>query len=114
MELYNGNGIRIIGKTVEENSFWGTGILLYCENTTSKDVCISVEDMSVNGFMMDPLFAADVYARKKCIQEITLLSNELEENGIESIEEVELKFHIFDLKTYDTVVDTDPITFSAQ
>jgi hypothetical protein len=73
-----------------------------------------VEDMSVNGFMMDPFFATNVYDGKKSIQEITLFSSELEENGIESIEEVELKFHVYDLKTYDTVVDTDPITFSAQ
>ena len=114
MELFNGNGIRIVGKTVDENSFWGTAILLYCENTCGKNVCISVEDMSVNGFMMDPFFATNVYDGKKSIQEITLFSSELEENGIESIEEVELKFHVYDLKTYDTVVDTDPITFSAQ
>ncbi len=114
MELYNGNGIRIVGKTVDENSFWGTAILLYCENTSGKNVCISVEDMSVNGFMMDPFFATNVYDGKKSIQEITLFSSDLEENGIETIEEVELKFHVFDLKSYDTVVDTDPITFSAQ
>lgn len=27
-ELYNANGVRIVGKTVDENSFWGTAILL--------------------------------------------------------------------------------------
>ena len=114
MELYNGNGIRIVGKTVDENSFWGTAILLYCENSSGRNVCISVEDMSVNGFMMDPAFAANVYDGKKAIQEITLFSSDLEANGITSIEEVELKFNIFDLKTYETVAETDPITFSAQ
>ncbi len=113
-ELYNEGGIRIIGKTVDENSFWGTAILLYCENTSGKNVGISVDDMSVNGFMMTPYFSTTVYDGKKSFNDITLLSSELESNGIEAIEEVELKFHIYDVDTYSTITDSDPITFSAK
>lgn len=113
-ELYNANGIRIVGKTVDENSFWGTAILLYCENTSGRNVGISVDNMSINGFMISPAFSATVYDGKKAIDDITVFSSELEENGIESIEEVELKFHIYDANTYDTIADSDPITFSAQ
>ncbi len=113
-ELYNEGGIRIVGKTVDENSFWGTAILLYCENTSGKNVGISVDDMSVNGFMMTPYFSTTVYDGKKSFDDITLMSSELESNGIEAIEEVELKFHIYDVETYSTIADSDPITFSAQ
>lgn len=87
-ELYNENGIKIVGKTVD--------------------------NMSVNGFMMSPFFSTTVYDGKKSIDEITLFSSELEENGIEAIEEVELRFHIYDANSYSTITDTDPITFSAQ
>ena len=114
MELYNENGIKIVGKTVDENSFWGTAILLYCENTSGKNVGISVDDMSINGFMMNPLFTTTVYDGKKAIDEITILSNDLETNGIEKIEQVELKFHIYDKDSYSTIADSEPITFSAQ
>ncbi len=114
LELYNQDGIRIVGKTVDENSFWGTAILLYCENASGKNVGISVEDMSINGFMMNPLFSTTVYDGKKAIDDITIFSNDLEENGIEAIEEVELKFHIYDADTYSTIADSEPITFSAQ
>lgn len=114
MELYNDNGIKIVGKTVDENSFWGTAILLYCENTSGKNVGISVDDMSINGFMMRPFFSTTVYDGKKSIDEITIFSTDLETNEIEKIEEVELKFHIYDSDSYSTIVDTDPITFSAQ
>lgn len=51
---------------------------------------------------------------KKAIDDITIMSSELETNGIESIDEVELQFHIYNLDTYDTIADSDPITFSAQ
>ena len=112
-ELYNQDGIRIIGKTVDENSFWGTAILLYIENNSGKNAGISVDDMSINGYMMNPFFSTTVYDGKKAIDDITVFSNDLEENGIEAIEEVELKFHIYDADSYSTITDSDPITFSA-
>lgn len=113
-ELYNQDGIRIVGKTVGENSFWGTAILLYVENNSGKNVGISVDDMSINGFMMHPFFSTTVYDGKKSIDDITIFSNDLEENGIEAIEEVELKFHIYDADSYSTIADSEPITFSVQ
>lgn len=113
-ELYNQDGIRIVGKTVDENSFWGTAILLYLENNSGKNVGISVDDMSINGFMTSPFFSTTVYDGKKSIDVITVFSSDLEENGIEAIEEVELKFHIYDADSYSTIADSEPITFSAQ
>lgn len=113
-ELYNQDGIRIVGKTVDENSFWGTAILLYLENNSGKNVGISVDDMSINGFMMSPFFSTTVYDGKKSIDDITVFSSDLEENGIEAIEEVELKFHIYDADSYSTISDSEPITFSTQ
>ena len=70
--------------------------------------------MSINGFMINPLYSTTVNGGKMSLDDITILSSDLESNGIESIEEVELKFHIYDADTYGTIVDTDPITFKAQ
>ena len=113
-ELYSADGIRIVGKTVDENSFWGSAILLYIENNSGKSVGINVDDMSINGFMITPYFSTTVYDGKKALEDITILSNQLEENGIESIHNVELKFHIYSSDTYETIADTEPITFSAK
>lgn len=113
-ELYNENGIRIVGKTVDENSFWGTAILLYIENTAGKNVGISVDDMSINGFMLSPFFSTTVYDGKKSVDEITIFSSDLEENNITSIDEVELKFHLYNADSYDTIADSEPITFKAK
>lgn len=43
-----------------------------------------------------------------------LMSSELEKNDIEKIEEVELSFHIYDLSSYETILDTDPIGFTVE
>ena len=113
-ELYNENGVRIVGKTVDENSFWGTAILLYIENTSGQNVGINVDNMSINGYMMSPLFSTTVYDGKKSIDDITILSSDLEANGITSIDQVELQFHIYNADDYGTIADSDAITFSAE
>lgn len=111
-ELLNQNGIRIVGKYVDENSFWGTAVLLYIENTSGKNVGISCDDMSINGFMVSPLFSSTVYDGKKAIDDITIMSSDLEDNGIDTIEDIELKFHVYDSDSYSTIFDSEPISFS--
>ena len=112
-ELYNENGIRIVGKYVDENSFWGAAVLFYIENNSGKNRIIQCDDMSINGFMITPYFSSTVYDGKKAIDEITLMSSDLEENGITSIEDIELKFNIMD-EDFMNNVETDAISFSAK
>lgn len=114
VELYNENGVRIVGKAVDENSFWGTAILLYCENKSGKNIGISVNEMSINGFMMEPFFSATVYDGKMIFEDITIFAEDLDRNDIDIIEDVELKFHIYDAKSYDTIAESEVIKFSAQ
>ena len=114
VELYNANGVKIVGKTVDENSFWGTAILLYCENHSGQNIGISVEEMSINGFMMEPLFTTTIYDGKMALEDITIFTEDLVVNGINEIEEVELKFHIYDAESYDTIADSEVVTFYAQ
>lgn len=112
-ELYNADGIRIVGKYVDENSFWGTAVLLYIENNSGENRIIQCDDMSINGFMVTPYFSSTVYDGKKAIDEITLMSSELEENNITSVDEIELKFKIID-ENYASRAETDTISFSAK
>lgn len=113
-ELYNEGGIRIVGKYLADDPIWGKGVLLFMQNDSGKNVGISCDNMSVNGFMVTPLFSCTVYNGKMAIDDITLLSSELEENGITEVEEVELIFHIFDADSYMTITDSAPITFSTK
>lgn len=110
-ELYNANGIRIVGKYVDENSFWGTAVLLYIENNSGKNHIIQCDDLSVNGFMVTSYFSSTVYDGKKAIDDITLSSSDLKESNITSIDEIELKFKIID-EDYMHRIESDPITFS--
>lgn len=112
-ELYNDNGIKIVGKYVDENSFWGAAVLLYIENNSGKNAIIQCDDMSINGFMVTPYFSSTVYDGKRAIAEITLMSSELEENGIANVDDIELKFKIVD-EDFMNSTESDVITFSTK
>lgn len=113
-ELYNDGGIRIVGKYVDENSFWGNAIVLYLENNTPQNICVQCDDMSVNGYMVTPYFSSTVYSGKKAIDEITLMQSDLDDNGITSVDEVELTFRIINPDNYMDISETGPITFSTK
>ena len=83
---------------------------MYMENNSSEDITVQVRDLSVNGFMMSPVFSCEVLAGRKAYDTITLFESELEENGITSIETMELAFHIFNTRTWETIIDSDSIT----
>lgn len=109
--LYEEDGVRIIGKYVETGGLFGASVYLLIENGTDKNLTIDVDEMSVNGFMIEPLFYETVYAGKYAMDDITIFSSDLEENGIDTIRNVELVFRIID-ENYTTVAISSPVTFS--
>lgn len=111
--LYAEGGIKIVGKYVDEDSFWGKSIVLYIENNTEQNVIIQAEDVSVNGFTVTSLFSCTVYANRKAYDDITLLSSDLDENGITSVDTVSLKFEIM-TEGYDKIAKTEEISFSTK
>ena len=113
-ELLNQDGIRIVGKYVDESSIWGAGVLLFIENTTGKNVMVSCDNMSINDFMVNPVFVSTVYDQKMSLSSITIFQSDLDDNGIKSIDNIELSFSVTDADTFSTILKTDPITFSAQ
>ena len=112
--LYNENGIKIVGKYVDENTFWGSSVLLYIENTSNCNITVSCDDMSVNGYMVTGFLLETVYQGKYAIGNITVMSSDLEENNITDIEEIELKFRIYNPDTFQTIQETDAIRFYAK
>ena len=105
---YEGNCIKIVIKGLaEDDSIFGPSIVTYIENTGDKDVTVQTRDVSVNGFMVEAVFSCDVVAGKRAVDTITFMESDLEENGITTIENVELSFHVFDFDDWETIVDTE-------
>lgn len=108
--FYDADGVKIIGKGLStDDSIFGPGLIVFIENDSDRNITVQVRDTSVNGFMIDTSMSQDVMAGKKAYTAATFFDSSLEENGIEEITQVETSFHIFDMDSWDTISDTDPI-----
>lgn len=110
---YEGNGVKIVAKGIsDKESIFGPGLILYIENTSGKAVTVQARDVSVNGFMLDPIFSEDVVAGKRSVSTMTFMDKDLKQNEISEIKDIELSFHLFDTTSMDTIVDTEKIKLS--
>ena len=80
----------------EEDEIWGYTVNLFLLNKTDKNVMFSVDDASVNGFMMDPFYAKSISAGKCAFSSMSWYNTTLEENSITEITEIE-----FNIRAYD-------------
>lgn len=84
----------IIGYRNDE--IWGYTADIFLQNKTDKTIMFSVEDVSVNGYMSDPLWATSVSGGKCAFSSMSWSSESLEENGIEEVKEIEFVFNAYD------------------
>ena len=78
------------------DDFWGYTLKCYVENKTDKNLMFDWDDVSVNGFMLDPYWSMGVGPKMKGYSEITFSDTHLEENGITTVEEIEYTLDIYD------------------
>lgn len=110
---FDQKGYRIVlQKLNSEDSFWGSDIYVFIENNSDRDVTIQASDVSINGYMIEPVFSSDVLAGKVAYDTITFFDDDLTENNITSIDEIELSFKIFDMDSFETIYESDVITTS--
>jgi hypothetical protein len=110
--VFEQGGIKISFVDFDTKSFLGAGIKFYIENSSETPITVQVRDTSINGFMLDGMMSCDVMPGKVANTSLDFFDSDLEENRIDKIESVELKFHIFDKDSWDTIFDTDVIVLT--
>ena len=107
--IWNMNGIKITVLGLEMDGFYGPEMYIEIENNTNNNLLFGIEDVSVNGYMMDPYWATSVAAGKKARETIYWFEESCIENGIEDIYRVECVFHVSDEDTWTTIIETPTI-----
>ena len=111
-QVFHDNNIDIVIKGLaEKDSVLGKQIIVYIANESDTNITVQARNMSVNGFMIDPIFSCDVVVGKHAVDTIILPKKNLEENEIQTIETVTLSFHIYDAITWKTIVDSPMVTW---
>lgn len=81
---------------IDADNMWGYTLKAFLENKTEQDLMFSLTNVSVNGFMCDPFWAATVTPGMKANEEISFSSSDFELNGITDVTDI-----TFDLDVYD-------------
>ena len=106
--LYDADGIKITTEGFAEDDLWGMGFQLYLENNTDRHLCVSIEDASLDGYMVTMIDILDATSGMKD-KEIAMFGD------TESTEYKNFQgtLHVYDGDTYDTIMDI-PFTYSVQ
>lgn len=111
--LLDQSGIKITFTGVKEERSY-TNLKLKIENNTDIPITVQERDMSINDIMISGVFSPTVAAGKTANDEISIFTSDLEENSITQIENVELKFLVFNDDTLDTILESQVIAFNIQ
>lgn len=110
--LLEQDGIKVTLKELALDEMFGPELKVCIENSSAQNVTVQTSGVSVNGIMIESIFSCDVAAGKNANDGITLLDTDLEQAGINAIQNVELTFHVFDTDSFNTLFDSDTITIS--
>lgn len=108
--IYDDNGIKIVCLGTEE-AILGTNVKFRIENNSEYDYVVYAKDISVNRYMINGWLYSRVKSGKVVNDKLYVSNSVLEENGISSIDEIELVFDITNKDKYSLSFDTESITF---
>lgn len=98
--LVDNDEITVIATGFDPGSVWGYTMNLYLVNKTDKTLMFSLENVSVNGLMVDPFWACDVIGNKVAFSSVSWNSSDFEENDITTVEEIEFSLRVSDYEDW--------------
>lgn len=90
--------VTVIG--TENDSILGYTLNMYLENKSDSSVMFYVEDVSVNGYMIDPFWARSVSTGNVAFSDMSFNTYAFEENNIETVEAIELTIRAYNYEDY--------------
>lgn len=100
--LVDNEYITAIVTGYEPDGMWGYTVELFLVNKTSTSAMFTVDEESINGYMMDPFWATSVLPGNCKFSSMSWSNSDFEENGITTVEEIEFMFSAYDEENFYT------------
>ena len=94
--LADNDDISVIVTGYEPDSLFGYAVQLFLVNKTDRTLMFSAADGSVNGFMIEPYYGHRLAPGKCSFDRMCWPAANLEENDIETVEDIEFTLRIYD------------------
>ena len=76
----------------------------FIENKCDKDLLIGIDDVTVNGLMLDPFWATTVVAKAKANISFSFSKSQLEKNGLAQVTQIAGEIHVSDDDTLNRLL----------
>jgi hypothetical protein len=109
--IYDKDGIKIVSQGVDPVDI-GSKVYFhfYIENNTGRDLQVSTQDTAVNDYMVNSSYTERLHAGKKAYGDLYFEQKDLQANGIERIESIELGFKFYYYLGNKSTQDTELYT----
>lgn len=108
--IYDQNGITVKYRGIVPGQLSGEELEFFVENNMDSNLSIYVDNVSVNGFMVYGNMVAHAYPGCVTYETVDFSSSDLEENDIETIEEVSLSLYAYDQDANKKVWESEEFT----
>ncbi len=94
--LVDNEYVTVISTGYGHDEILGYTANLFLVNKTDKNLMFSADEVSVNGYMLDPLYAELIPGDKCSFSFMSWFDDELEDNSISEVEEIEFLLSVYD------------------
>ena len=109
-EVMNQNGITIYFIDFRNDDVFGMEAKFYIRNDSDIPVMVLTRNTSVNGFMINGFLQSALRPDRATITSVMFMEEELERNGIDEIETMNLYFDIVNPDTFMPIFESETIT----
>lgn len=111
-KIWEQDGISVTVTGISMDGLMGPELNLLLENNSDKNITVQSRHTAINGYMVSSTMSSNVAAGKKANDGLSFSKRDLEQNGIDTIADIEFSLHIFDPESYDTLYDSELIKLS--
>lgn len=112
--IYQDDHVNIVSQGLLEYSSGAPDLIVYMYNGYDFPIMVQTRDFSANGFMVDVGFSPVIQPKTHMVDTISLFESSLEDNGIDSVTDMEFSVVIYNETEFEVITESEPVALSVQ
>lgn len=106
--LMDNDTVKVTIINAYEDEIFGTfGYNVLVENKSNQDIAVMMENTSVNGFMEEPVFCANVTAGNKAQTNMEFFRDNQGAESLEELVNIQTKMYVCETTNFNTIIENE-------
>lgn len=110
--LYDDGQVQVVAQW-QDGQIYAQDVPVAVQNNTDEPLCVSIDDVIVNGYIMSGSLYCEVAPGHTAQDDFYLYQEDLDNAGIDNVQQISFRLDIYNTDTYDTYQRTEAITLLA-